>query len=82
MDELRRRARQRLEVWFEGAVPEGMAGVEGLAEGWRTAGATQPASWGRYSRCCRFLATQPVAGMLVEEPDLEEAFLDLYEEES
>ena len=29
-----------------------------------------------------FLATQPVVGMLIEEPDLEEAFLDLYQEES
>jgi ABC-2 type transport system ATP-binding protein len=27
-----------------------------------------------------FLGSQPVTGMLVEEPDLEEAFLDLYEE--
>ncbi len=78
VEELRGRARQRLEVWFSGAVPVGLAGVPGLVdvrvEGSRAvavvAGSVQP--------LLAFLAGQPVAGMLLEEPDLEDAFLELY----
>ncbi len=82
VDELRRRARQRLEVWFESAVPDGMAGVEGLAEGLVDGRRYTACLEGPIQPLLRFLATHPVTGMLVEEPDLEEAFLDLYEEES
>ena len=72
-------------VWrsgSSGAVPDGMAGVEGLAEGLVDGRRYTACLEGPIQPLLRFLATQPVTGMLVEEPDLEEAFLDLYEEES
>ncbi len=83
VEELRSRARQRVEVWFEGDPPTAeLAGLPGLAEptvdGHRfsaiLAGPIQP--------LLEVLARHRVASMLVEEPDLEEAFLDLYAEAS
>ncbi len=80
VDELRRRARQRVEIWFEGEPPAtellAVPGiVEQVAEGRRfmavLSGSIQP--------LVEVLARHPVASMLVEEPDLEETFLDLYE---
>ena len=82
VEELRQRARHRVEVWFEGPAPEGIDRVDGLAdclvEGRRFTGSLV----GSIQPLIGFLATHPVASMLVEEPDLEEAFLDLYEEAS
>jgi ABC-2 type transport system ATP-binding protein len=83
VEELRGRARQRVDVWFAGDPPtaelESVPGVENrLIEGHRFAavltGAIQP--------LLEILARHPVASMLVEEPDLEEAFLDLYGDDS
>jgi ABC-2 type transport system ATP-binding protein len=60
VDELRGRARQRVDVWFVDAPPaEELSAVPGLEH--------------------QFVEGHPVVSMLVEEPDLEEAFLDLYE---
>ena len=77
--ELRGRARLRVDVVFEGDAPEAeLAALPGIV-GPRTddrrftadlAGSIQP--------LIELLARHPVASMLVEEPDLEEAFLDLY----
>ena len=80
VDELRRRARQRVEVWFDGPAPTEELGalpelVNQHTEDHRftalLAGSIEP--------LLAVLARQHVVSLLVEEPDLEEAFLDLYE---
>ena len=82
VDELRRRARQRVEVWFEGPVPDGLDRVEGLADVAAEDHRFSASLAGPVGHLLRWLASQPVTGLLVEEPDLEEAFLDLYEEKA
>jgi len=81
VDELRRRVSQRVEVWFSGTAPAAaLDTVPGLAdresEGRRfTATLTGP-----IGPLLRVLAAHDVESMLIEEPDLEEAVLGLYEE--
>jgi ABC-2 type transport system ATP-binding protein len=80
VDELRRGTRQRVEIWFDGAAPaEALAKVPWLAdqeiEGRRFSASLS----GSIGPLIRALADHPVATMLVEEPDLEETFLGLYE---
>jgi ABC-2 type transport system ATP-binding protein len=79
--ELRGRARQRIEVWFEDDPPrdalEALPGiVDTIVDDHRftatLSGSIQP--------LLGLLASRRVTSMLVEEPDLEEAFLDLYDE--
>jgi ABC-2 type transport system ATP-binding protein len=79
--ELRGRARQRVEVWFEDDPPkdalEALPGiVNPIIDDHRftatLSGAIQP--------LLGLLTSERVTSMLVEEPDLEEAFLDLYDE--
>jgi ABC-2 type transport system ATP-binding protein len=82
VEELRGRARQRVEIWFERDVPVGLARVSGLADGLVEGRRFSAALVGPIQPLLRFLADHPVASLLVEEPDLEEAFLDLYEEAS
>ena len=83
VDELRGRARQRVDVWFDEPPPAAelatIAGLEAqVIDGRRFAailtGPIQP--------LLEVLARHRVASMLIEEPDLEEAFLDLYESAS
>ncbi len=80
IDELRGQARQRVDVWFTSNPPTSeLASVPGLQvqlfEGRRfTAVLTGP-----IQPLLEILARHPVVSMLVEEPDLEEAFIDLYE---
>ncbi|MEO8438130.1 MAG: ABC transporter ATP-binding protein, partial [Chloroflexota bacterium] len=77
--DLRARARQRVEVWFEDDPPtaELMAlpgivdpRVDGLRFTATLSGPIQP--------LLELVARHPVTSLLAEEPDLEEAFLDLY----
>jgi ABC-2 type transport system ATP-binding protein len=77
--ELRGRARQRVEVWFEDDPPAAELKalpdmVDPVVDDHRftatLSGSIQP--------LLGLLARQRVASMLVEEPDLEEAFLNLY----
>jgi ABC-2 type transport system ATP-binding protein len=80
VDELRGRARQRVDVWFVDSAPaEELAALPGLenqvVEGRRFAAVLS----GPIQPLLEVLARNPVATMLIEEPDLEEAFLDLYE---
>ena len=80
VDELRGQARQRVDVWFVDTAPAAeLASVPGLenqvVEGRRFAAVLS----GPIQPLLEVLARHPVATMLVEEPDLEEAFLDLYE---
>ena len=83
VDELRGRARQRVDVWFEGEPPTAeLAALPGLehqlVEGRRFAALLS----GPIQPLLEVLARHPVVTMLVEEPDLEEAFLDLYKRDS
>jgi ABC-2 type transport system ATP-binding protein len=80
VDELRGRARQRVDVWFVDLPPaEELSALPGLedrlVEGHRFAAVLS----GSIQPLLEVLARHPVVSMLVEEPDLEEAFLDLYE---
>jgi ABC-2 type transport system ATP-binding protein len=80
VDELRGRARQRVDIWFEGDPPvaelAAIAGLEmPLAEGRRFSATLT----GPIQPLLEVLVRHPVVSMLVEEPDLEEAFLGLYE---
>jgi hypothetical protein len=83
VDELRRRARQRIEVWFDdepsAAELSALPGLDDVTlEGKRLtatlSGSIQP--------LLELLARNRVVSMLVEEPDLEDAFLDLYDQEA
>ena len=82
VEELRGRARQRLEVWFSGAVPVGIDAVPGLVDVRVDDHRASAVVAGSVRPLLAFLSGQPVAGMLLEEPDLEDAFLDLYGEPS
>ena len=82
VDELRNRVRQRVEVWFDGEVPAGLASVPGLADLAVEDHRFTAHLAGPVGPLLGFLAGQPVKGLLAEEPDLEEAFLDLYEEQA
>jgi len=79
VEELRGRARQRVDVWFNGSPPAAELGrVPGLehqlVEGRRFAAVLA----GPIRPLLEVLARHDVVSMLVEEPDLEDAFLDIY----
>jgi ABC-2 type transport system ATP-binding protein len=77
--ELRGRARQRVEVWFAGDPPgPELASIAGLADPTLDGRRFIATVSGSIQPLIEFLAAHPVDSMLVEEPDLEEAFLDLY----
>lgn len=81
VDELRGQARQHLEIWFNDEPPIGalsnLSDLHNLAVEGRRVTATLS---GSIQPLLGVLARESVASMLVEEPDLEEAFLDLYRE--
>lgn len=77
--ELRSRARQHVEVWFAGPPPEAdlraVPGIYGAdIDGRRFTGVLT----GSVQPLLNLLAQHPVESMVVQDPDLEEAFLDLY----
>ncbi len=80
VDELRGRIRQRVEVWFVDDAPAEAAAVPGLddatIDGRRLGGTLS----GSVEPLLAVLARHPVSTVVIEEPDLEEAFLDLYAE--
>ncbi len=79
--EIRGLARQRVEVHFETAPPAGLLDVPGLddtmIDGHRFTGVLT----GSARPLLAALAGEPVTSVLIEEPDLEEAFLGLYQED-
>ena len=80
VDQLRGRARQRVEIWFRGEPPtETLAGLPGLADQLVEGRHLAAVLSGPIQPLLEVLAGHPVLSMLVEEPDLEDAFLDLYE---
>jgi ABC-2 type transport system ATP-binding protein len=81
VDELRGRARQRIEVWFADDVPDTeLRSIPGLidtvVDGRRLAATIT----GPMDPVIAVLARHRVASLVVEEPNLEDAFLDLYAE--
>jgi ABC-2 type transport system ATP-binding protein len=81
VEDLRRRARQRVEVWFEGQPPTAeMTAVPGLVDVQIDGRRLIATLSGPIQPLIQVLARHPVASILVEEPDLEEAFLGLYED--
>ena len=78
VDQIRGRARQRVEVWFDTDAPASLASLPGMerpiVEGRHFAATLS----GPVRPLIDALAGQPVTSMLVEDPDLEDAFLDLY----
>jgi ABC-2 type transport system ATP-binding protein len=80
VDELRGRARQRVDVWFLGEPPTWkLAALPGLEDQLVEGRHLTAVLSGSIQPLLEVLARHPVLSMLVEEPDLEEAFLDLYE---
>jgi ABC-2 type transport system ATP-binding protein len=80
VQELRRRARQRVEVWFAGPTPiDELATLSGLVEQHVEDHHFTAVLAGSVEPLLALLARHHVVSLLVEEPDLEEAFLDLYE---
>jgi len=80
VDELRRRARHRVEVWFDGPAPtQELAALPELVDQRTDDHRFTALLAGSIEPLLAVLARQHVVSLLVEEPDLEEAFLDLYE---
>ncbi len=83
VEELRGRARQRVEVWFANDPPASdLAGLPGLADASVDDHRLSAVLSGPIQPLLEVLARHEVVSMLVEEPDLEDAFLDLYAEGS
>jgi ABC-2 type transport system ATP-binding protein len=77
--DLRGRARQRVEVWFEDDPPTAkLKALPGLVDPVVDDHRFTATLSGSIQPLLGLLARQRVSSMLVEEPDLEEAFLDLY----
>jgi ABC-2 type transport system ATP-binding protein len=79
VSELRGRARLRVEVLFEDQAPAAeLAALPGIVDPLVVERRFTAGLAGSIQPLIRLLARHRVASMLVEEPDLEEAFLDLY----
>jgi ABC-2 type transport system ATP-binding protein len=77
--ELRGRARQHLEAWFEGEPPtEALRALPGVAEALVDGRRFAATLHGPVQPVLDLLARYPVASLLVEDPDLDDAFMDLY----
>jgi ABC-2 type transport system ATP-binding protein len=83
VEAIRGRIRQRLEVWFEGQPPaEALRALPGLTAARLDGDRFSAVLGGPIQPVIELLARHPVRQLLVQEPDLEEAFLDLYEEDA
>ena len=81
--ESRGSSRKRVEVWFAGDPPvAGLKALPGLVDSVVDDHRLTAVLSGSIQPLLEVLARHPVVSMLVEEPDLEEAFLDLYAEAS
>jgi ABC-2 type transport system ATP-binding protein len=78
VNEVRGRARQRVEVWFETDAPDGLATLPGIESPILDGRRFTAIVSGPVRPLIEALAGQPVVTMLLEDPDLEDAFLDLY----
>jgi ABC-2 type transport system ATP-binding protein len=78
VSEVRGRARQRVEVWFEADAPAHLATIPGIEQPTLDGRRFAATLSGPVRPLIDALAGQPVAAMLIEDPALEDAFLDLY----
>ena len=79
VDELRGRARQRIEVWFADDVdPSEIRDTPGLVDPVVDGRRFAATLTGPVDPVLAVLARHPVASLVMEEPNLEDAFLDLY----
>ncbi|MGH2457120.1 MAG: AAA family ATPase, partial [Candidatus Limnocylindria bacterium] len=79
--EIRGLARQRVEVWFETDAPRHLATLPGIAETAIEGRRFNAVLIGSARPLIDALAGLPISSILINEPDLEEAFLGLYEDE-
>jgi ABC-2 type transport system ATP-binding protein len=83
VDELRGRARQRVDIWFgEDPPATELAAIPGLREPLVDGRRFSAVLTGPIQPLLVLLARHQVESMLIQEPDLEEAFLDLVQDES
>jgi len=75
VEELRGRARRRIEIWFEKGVPPGLEALPGVIDGSVENDRFVASLSGSVRPLLSFLADRPVRDLLIED-----AFLDLYEE--
>ncbi|HET8570643.1 MAG TPA: ABC transporter ATP-binding protein [Candidatus Limnocylindria bacterium] len=79
--EVRGLASQRVEVWFETDAPAGLLQIPGLGEARVEGRQFTAVLTGSARPLIDSLAGMPITSIQIQEPDLEEAFLGLYEEE-
>lgn len=81
VNEIRGLARQRVEVWFDTDAPARLAGLPGIGEPVVEGRRFSAVLTGSARPLLDALAGQPVSSIVINEPDLEEAFLGLYEDQ-
>ena len=80
--EVRGLARQRVEVWFETGAPPALMSLAGIGEPVIEGRRYSAVLTGSARPLIDALAGQPVSSIQIAEPDLEEAFLGLYQDET
>jgi ABC-2 type transport system ATP-binding protein len=80
VNEVRGLARQRVEIWFETDAPAALATVRDIGEARIDGRRFSAVLTGSARPLIDALAGQPMESITIEEPDLEEAFLGLYED--
>jgi ABC-2 type transport system ATP-binding protein len=81
VNEVRGLASQRVEVWFETDAPAGLLQIPGLDEARVEGRRFTAVLTGSARPLIDSLSGMPITSIQIQEPDLEEAFLGLYEEE-
>jgi ABC-2 type transport system ATP-binding protein len=82
VNEVRGLARQRVEVWFETDAPAGLADLPGIGEPRIDGRRFTAVLTGSAGPLIDALAGRPIVSIQIAEPDLEEAFLGLYQEDA
>jgi ABC-2 type transport system ATP-binding protein len=80
VDEVRGLARQRVDVWFETDAPAGLLQIPGLGDPVVDGQRFTAVLTGSARPLIDSLAGMPITSITIQEPDLEEAFLGLYQE--
>ena len=80
VNEIRGLARQKVEVWFDTDAPPGLAALPGIGQPEVDGRRFTAVLTGSARPLIDALAGAPISSIMIQEPDLEEAFLGLYEE--
>ena len=80
VNEVRGLARQRVEVWFETDAPAFLTTLPGIGEPEAEGRRFTAVLTGSARPLIDALGGQPISSIMIQEPDLEEAFLGLYED--